>query len=149
MHKGKFLPPVYLLLALILALALHWFVPVATVVPRPWNYLGAVFILFGITLIVVPARAFSARGTAIKPFDESSVLVQDGFNAISRNPMYLGMVGLVLGVAIWLGSATPLVTPIVLLTILQMLFIRVEEGMLQAKFGDEYRSYMARVRRWL
>jgi protein-S-isoprenylcysteine O-methyltransferase Ste14 len=148
-HKGKLLPPLYLLASLILAPVLNYYLPIAPVVPRPWNYLGALLVLAGLALIILPASVFSARGTAIKPFDESAILIQDGFFAFSRNPMYLGMVTLALGVSVWLGSATPFVAPLGLLAVLQVRFIRIEEEMLQAKFGDEYRSYMTRVRRWL
>lgn len=149
MHKGKLLPPVYLLASLVLAWLLHRFVPLVMLVPRPWNFFGAVLVIVGLALIVVPAGVFKARGTAIKSFDESTVLVQDGLYAISRNPIYLGMVALALGLAIVLGSATPFIAPIVLIVILRTRFIRVEEEMLRATFGDEYRAYQGRVRRWL
>jgi len=92
MPKSRTLPPVYFLGALVLAVALHYAVPLAQVVPRPWHLVGVLLIAIGLVFIVVPARTFKARDTAIKPSDVSSVLVQDGFFSISRNPMYLGMV---------------------------------------------------------
>lgn len=149
MHKGKLLPPIYLLACLALAFALHRYMPLVSVIPHRWNLLGLGLIVGGLALIVAPALAFKSRGTAIKPFDESSVLVRDGLYAVTRNPIYLGMVALVLGAAVWLGSAAPFIAPAVLAFILHTRFIRIEEEMLQARFGDEYLAYKARVRRWL
>src|SRR5262245_42193826 len=127
MKKGKVLPPVYFLGALVLAVVLHYALPLAQVVPRPWHLVGVLLIAIGLVFIVVPARTFKARNTAIKPFDASSVLVQDGLFSISRNPMYLGMVLVLLGVAMILRSATPFVVPVLLAVALQTQFIRPEE----------------------
>ena len=149
MHKGKILPPVYVLAALVLALGLHYTWPVATIVPSPWNRIGIVVLLAGLTLIVSPAFVFSARRTAIKPFDESTVLIQDGLYAYSRNPIYVGMTTMVLGVALLLGTVKVFVTPILLALVLRLLFIRVEEKMLEDTFGQVYLTYKSRVRRWL
>lgn len=149
MHKGKLLPPVYLLAAMLLAYGLHHFLPIATIIPAPWNRVGLVLLLLGLILIVAPAAVFKARDTAIRPFDESAVLIQEGLYAYSRNPIYVGMVVLVLGIAILFGTASPLIAPLLLAFILRLVFIRVEEAMLETRFGQEYRTYKSRVRRWL
>ncbi|HLT92892.1 MAG TPA: isoprenylcysteine carboxylmethyltransferase family protein [Woeseiaceae bacterium] len=149
MNKGKLLPPVYLLLCILLAVGLHRYAPVATAIPRPWSFLGVGMVVLGLLMVVLPAAMFKARGTAIKPFDESTALIEDGLYAFSRNPIYLGMIVLVLGVAVWLGSATPFVAPVLLWAILRFRFIPVEEAMLERTFGERYRAYKARVRRWL
>lgn len=149
MPKSRIIPPVYFFGALALALVLHHAVPLAPVIPAPWHLAGAVLIAAGLGFVVLPAHAFRVRGTAIRPFEESSVLVQDGFFALSRNPMYLGMVLVVLGVATLLRGWLPFIAPVLLVAILQMRFIRFEEQMLESRFGEEYRSYKARVRRWL
>ena len=149
MNKGKLLPPVYLVIALVLALAFDYYAPVARVVPAPWNWAGVALVAAGLALIVSQAIVFKSKGTAIKPFDESSVLIQDGLYRFSRNPIYVGMVTLLLGVAIGLGTVTPFIAPIGMWIILSALFIRVEERMLEEKFGDRYRAYQRKVRRWL
>jgi len=119
---AKLRPPVYFLGALALTALLHYILPLAPVIPAPWHFGGLVLVAVGLFLIVAPARTFHSRDTAIKPFEKSSVLVQDGLFAVSRNPMYLGMV---------IG------------------FIRFQEQALGQTFGDDYRAYKARVRRWL
>jgi protein-S-isoprenylcysteine O-methyltransferase Ste14 len=146
---AKVLPPVYFLGALALTALLHYVVPRAPVIPAPWHLGGVVLIGVGLFLIVSPARAFRSRGTAIKPFEQSSVLVQDGLFAFSRNPMYLGMVLVVLGVATLFRGAVPFIAPVVLAVVLNFRFIRSEEQALEQTFGDDYRAYKARVRRWL
>jgi hypothetical protein len=83
MQKSRTLPPVYFLGALVLAVALHYALPPAQVVPRPWHLVGVLLIAIGLVFIVVPARTFKARDTALKPSDVSTVLVQDGFFSIS------------------------------------------------------------------
>ena len=149
MQGAKLLPPVYFLGALALTALLHYILPAAPVIAAPWHFGGLVLIAMGLFLIVAPARTFQSRDTAIKPFEESSVLVQDGLFAVSRNPMYLGMVLVVLGVALLLRGAVPFVVPVVLAVVLYVRFIRFEEQALEHTFGDDYRAYKARVRRWL
>ena len=95
------------------------------------------------------AMLFRRRGTAIKPFQESSALVTDGVYRFTRNPMYLGMVIGLTGVACMLGTVTPLLVIPIFIWVIRTRFIRVEEGMLAERFGDEYVQYQARVRRWL
>ena len=149
MRDGKVLPPVYFLGALGGAVMLHYVVPFVAVIPRPWHLAGGVLVAVGLAFIVLPARTFQTKGTAIKPFERSSVLITDGFYAITRNPMYLGMVLVVTGVATLLRGAAPFFVPVLLAALLQSRFIRFEERALAQVFGDDYRSYQARVRRWL
>jgi protein-S-isoprenylcysteine O-methyltransferase Ste14 len=149
MPSSKVLPPVYLLAALVLVVLLRYLVPPVLLIPAPWNLGGIALMVVGLLLVVVPAQTFQRRGTAIKPFEDSSALVQDGLFNWSRNPMYLGMVLLVLGVAIVLRGAIAVLVPIVLAIVLDARFIRHEERALEERFGEEYRRYRVRVRKWL
>jgi protein-S-isoprenylcysteine O-methyltransferase Ste14 len=76
-------------------------------------------------------------------------LVTHGVFAFSRNPMYLSMMLGLLGVFVALGSLTPLAAVPVFFLIIRRRFIAVEERMLEEAFGDDYRAYKSRVRRWL
>ncbi len=67
----------------------------------------------------------------------------------TRNPMYLGMVLIVAGAALAEGSVSPWLAVIALAVVLDRCFIAREEATLRAAFGDAYRSYQARVRRWI
>ena len=100
-------------------------------------------------MIVWARRAFQAAGTPIKPLTESTVLIRHGLYRWSRNPMYLGAILLVGGVAILLGTLAPLLVVIAFFAILQEGFVRREERLLDETFGDTYRAYRRSVRRWL
>ena len=63
--------------------------------------------------------------------------------------MYLGMLAILLGTAIFLGSITVLIPPVVFIIIIERLFIPVEEKNLEKKFGNKYLEYKKRVRRWI
>src|SRR5262249_19094110 len=103
----------------------------------------------GIAMIVWSRRAFQAATTPITPFTESTALIRHGLYRWTRNPMYVGAVLLVSGVAILLGSLTPLLVAVLFALILQEGFIRHEERLLEQRFGEEYRAYRRSVRRWL
>ncbi|MCB0182563.1 MAG: isoprenylcysteine carboxylmethyltransferase family protein, partial [Anaerolineae bacterium] len=82
-------------------------------------------------------------------FEESTALVTGGLYQVSRNPMYLGMVLILAGVAILLGSLTPFgVIPVVII-LLNRNFIRFEEQSLAQTFGPRWVEYRQRVRRWV
>jgi protein-S-isoprenylcysteine O-methyltransferase Ste14 len=147
-HRGP-VPPVFFLAALLLMAALHYALPLATVIVPPWSYLGAVLVVAGLAMVIVSAGAFARAGTAIRPFEESSALVVSGCYRFTRNPMYLGMLLVLTGVAVLLGSVTPFLLPPMFAWLIQQRFIRHEEAMLEERFGDEYRAFRARVRRWL
>ncbi len=95
--------------------------------------------------------AFVQRRTTISPLQpqRSSVLVVDGFYRFSRNPMYLGMLCLLLAWAVWLGQWLALAGPLVFVLWLNRFQIAPEEQALLARFGSRYAAYCRRVRRWL
>lgn len=128
---------------------LHFLLPGCRVVPFPWNLLGAAPLALGLAVEVIADRAFKTHNTTVKPFDTSSVLVTDGVFAISRNPMYLGFVLVLLGVAVLMGSWTPYVVVVVFAVLMDVLFIRVEERMLEKTFGEAWREHKTKVRRWV
>lgn len=150
MSKGRGpYPPIILLLCLLLQLALYLWAPVAVVLPQPWNLVGVLFIAMGVLVIALPASAFSRAGTTIMPFKDSSALVRSGLFRITRNPMYLGMVTILVGVALLSGCLGPFLAPVLFVPILNVRVIRHEEVMLEERFGEDYRDFMRSVRRWI
>ncbi|MEE8233425.1 MAG: isoprenylcysteine carboxylmethyltransferase family protein, partial [Gammaproteobacteria bacterium] len=95
------------------------------------------------------ALYFKKSGTAIRPFETSTVLVKGGPYRFTRNPMYLGMVLILIGMAIYLGSLTPWFVIPVFFLIIQEWFIKYEEPFLENTFGKEYQDYKTKVRRWI
>jgi len=144
----RVLPPTYLLGAIAAAITLHFAAPVHTLLDLPWRWAGVVPLLAGIMLNLLADRHFKKHDTTVKPFAPSDALVTDGVFRLTRNPMYLGMVLILLGIALLLGSTSPLLAVVVLAVLLDRVFITEEERMLEEVFGDAFRSYKARVRRW-
>ena len=66
------LPPIIVLLSILIQIALYVWLPVARIVPQPWNWLGVLFISIGLVIIIGPAIAFRRSETSIIPFQESS-----------------------------------------------------------------------------
>ena len=143
------IPPVIFLVFLLVEIALYKWLPVSTVLPSPWNFAGVILIVAGVLIVIGPASSFSRAGTTIKPFQESSALVTTGMYRITRNPMYLGMVTVLTGVAALTGSSSPFVMPVLFVPVLNSRVIRHEEEMLEERFGEEYRAFKQSVRRWI
>ncbi len=146
---SKPLPPTCLLLALLLMLGVHFAMPLKAVLGFPANLLGAAPLFAGILLNILADRSIKRSGTTVKPFQESKAMVTEGVYRISRHPMYLGMVLILTGLAVLLGSATPWVVVLVFLVLLELGFVRHEEAQMEAAFGEEYQAYRRRVRKWL
>ena len=97
------------------------------------------------------ASRFRRSGTTLEPFqpDRASVLVTSGANAISRNPMYVGMAGLLLAHAVWRGSWTALLPLVGFVVFIDRAQIQAEETALLEKFGAAYEAYQATTPRWI
>ncbi|HVO01583.1 MAG TPA: isoprenylcysteine carboxylmethyltransferase family protein [Candidatus Cybelea sp.] len=143
------LPPVWLLIAILAMVALGLWAPGMRIIAHPWTFIGLVPMVVGIAIGLMASAAFHRAKTTIKPFEVSSALVTDGVFGLSRNPIYLGMVLLLIGVALLTGAATPFAVVVLFALIIHYGFIRMEEGMLVERFGTAWEGYAARVRRWV
>ncbi len=150
MNRGtKIIPPVYFLVSVVIMAVLNYFAPIRSILHPPVTYSGAIFIVIGLIITIWSAVLFNKAGTAIKPFEESTHLVTQGMYQLTRNPMYLGMVMILLGIALLFGTLTPFIMIPIFVWLIQTIFIKNEEIVMERTFGDEYREYRERVRRWL
>jgi protein-S-isoprenylcysteine O-methyltransferase Ste14 len=147
--KTKILPPTYFMLFLFLSFGLHFIIPVLTIIHVPYSYLGFVFIISGIILNLWADKAFKNSKTTVKPYEQPSALETGGTFRISRHPMYLGMTFILLGEALLLGSLITFIFPVLFIILSEILYIPYEEKNLEQVFGEEYREYKKRVRRWI
>lgn len=92
---------------------------------------------------------FKQKNTTVKPFEKSSGLITEGPFRFSRHPMYLGFVSILFGLAIFLGSITPFLAPMLMFVTLEEKFIPQEEKNLEKIFGKKYRNYKHSVRKWI
>jgi len=148
-HPRQPVPPVYLLATLIAMGALHSYVPIARLVPSSYRYGGLALLAFGVGIAVSAAGLFSKLGTPLVPFEKSTVVVTTGMYRFTRNPMYLGMVVGLLGVAILLGSLVSFLPVPFFVAIIHVQFIVNEERFMEELFGAEYLAYKRKVRRWI
>jgi protein-S-isoprenylcysteine O-methyltransferase Ste14 len=146
---SKILPPTWLLTAVLIMLGLHFTLPAAQIVPAPWMLLGLIPLVAGITISTIADRDFKQVGTTVNPFEKPSQMITSGLFHFSRNPMYLGFLVLLVGIAILLGSLTPLGVILPFIWLINTRFIRIEEQMMAAQFGQDWLEYKAKVRRWI
>ena len=115
----------------------------------PIETAGTVLIALGLLLIGWAMLTFLRARTAILPMKPAARLVDTGPYRITRNPMYTGMSLIYLGGMLVMNWVWALfIFPLVLL-LLYRLVISKEEKYLLAEFGEEYREYCRRVRRWI
>ena len=150
--EHKVPPPV---VGVVTAAAMWWLVSTIGQVATPGQGLRAwlvgVLVAVGLSIDLAGLLAFRAHRTTFNPLrpERASSLVSTGVYRITRNPMYLGMASLLLAWVLYLGSWLALAGPLAYVLYLNRFQIVPEERALLALFGDEYRQYMARVRRWL
>jgi protein-S-isoprenylcysteine O-methyltransferase Ste14 len=145
-------PPLLALAAVLLGLALDWLLPayVLTVLLDLTERIAIGVILFGAAAaLAIPAIVrFRAAGTHVEPWKPSTVLVTAGVFGWLRNPMYVGIILGVSGLAMVLASDWMLVMTVLLALVLHFGVVKREERYLSAKFGEPYRRYMATVPRY-
>ncbi|MBN2459622.1 isoprenylcysteine carboxylmethyltransferase family protein [Candidatus Woesearchaeota archaeon] len=147
--KAKIMPPTYFMALLLLSVAFHFIFPIFKLVSSPYNYIGILFIAFGIVLNLWADSLFKKKQTTVKPHEMPNSLIDYGPFKISRHPMYLGMLSIIFGAAFFLGSISSLVFSILFVIIAESLFIPMEEKNLEKRFGKRYAGYKRRVRRWI
>ncbi len=133
---------------LAVGLLLHRWHPLQTVPPRAAAPVGIATLVLGLTLAVVTVRRFRWARTSLQPWEPTAALITDGPYQISRNPIYISYTLLYLGVGFWANSLWPLVFLPLVFWVLHRVVITREEAYLERRFGDVYRAYRHRVRRW-
>ena len=138
-----------LIILIALPVLLHCLVPVKVLIPAPYTYLGFVPMLLGLALMTRTTRSFRKAGAGYQLQGESLALMTSGPFGFSRNPMYLGMLIWLVGLAVLLGSLVAFFFPALLFLLANWLLIPVEERRMEQLFGKQFIDYRLRVRRWL
>ena len=110
---------------------------------------GGTLILGGLAIARAGIRDFSRAGTPVPTNQPTSALVTNGMHGWSRNPIYVGMLLLYAGIGIAARSPWILILGLPLVIVMRTIVVAREEAYLERRFGDAYRDYKARVRRWL
>ena len=145
----KIKPPFIALFYLLIFIALDYFLATKKIIFYPYNLLGILIMIGGITLIVLSTNLFKKNKTPKNPFKKPKALVTSGPFGISRNPMYLGVTTTSLGIAMLFGTILIFLAPLSFFLTINAVFISREEKLLENLFGKDYLGYKKRVRRWL
>jgi len=145
-------PPFLYLTCLLLGLSLDRLLPLPLILPEValirWA-VGGALILIGVAIMAAGVRNFSRAATPVPSNLPVRALVTTGIHGWSRNPIYVGMFLVYAGIGIGARSPWVLILALPLLIILRYRVVAREETYLERRFGDAYRDYKARVRRWL
>jgi len=145
----KIMPTACLLIGIILSVVFHLIFPIRIFIPAQWNLIGLLPLLFGVWINLAADQALKKADTTVKPYQESDTLVQDGVYRISRNPMYLGFVTILIGISALLRSLSPYLVVVIFTVFVDQVYIKVEEQMLSEKFGDDWIQYRSNVHKWI
>jgi protein-S-isoprenylcysteine O-methyltransferase Ste14 len=142
-------PPLFYLAGFAVGIAVELVLPI----DRPPAAITVVGVAVGVALWLVldgtaMMRFLSAR-TSMIPMRPSTALVTSGPYRFTRNPMYLGMVFAYIAAALAFGVIWALVVLPAVIVAIDRLVIAREEPYLEARFGERYREYKRRVRRWV
>lgn len=148
MKTNKILPPRVFQIAILVIAAIHFLIPVWFMYNSPLRFLGLILIVFGAYLNIYSDWLIKKHNTTIKPFKKPTALIEKWPFNYSRNPIYLGMVLIILGGALLSGSILALVVPLIFGLVLHYKYIIQEERILQVEFGNVYLDYSNKVRRW-
>src|SRR4030095_11248620 len=145
-------PPLFFLAALLLGFVLGRLLPLPFSVPGidlvHW-IMGGSLILIGLALATAGIRHFSRAGTPVPTNEPTRALVTTGIHGWTRNPIYLGMFLVYGGIGVAVRSPSGLILTLPLALAIRYGVVAREEAYLERRFGDSYRDYKARVRRWL
>ena len=146
----KLPPPVRTLIFLIAAAILSFVLGWPKVPGLPFPPIGIALVVIAFIPPVWAAWLFRREGTEIVPTSLANrALVTRGPYRLTRNPMYLGLITLALGIAIWVGAWPMFLAPIAVFATTNFVHIPFEEAKMRRQFGSAYDDYVARVRRWL
>lgn len=145
----KIHPPVLLIIHILAAYVLGRFILLPIVVSPLFRNIGLGLAGVGFLLGVLSFYAFRRARTTLNPHGSVTTVVSGGIYRFTRNPIYLGMVFMLIGFPLTFGNVWGIPLAPVFIFLMNKLVIEHEEAYLEKKFGEGYTGYKSRVRRWL
>lgn len=142
-------PPLLYVVSIVMGAGLHAILPWSWLSPAVGASVTLPLVLAAAVLFTMAIRELRRARTGIRAHQPSTAVVASGPYRFSRNPIYLAMTLLHLGLAAWVNSAWLLLTLAGTLVVMTYGVIKREERYLTRKFGERYLSYQRSVRRWL
>ena len=146
-----FFPPYLVLIGLVISFILEFFLYKNPIYDHllAIRLIGAILAIGSIVLFIKSVRIFSERNEKLHPRSISTQIFKDGPFKVSRNPIYLAMVFLLIGVGLMFNSLWFLYAGFIIFIMLHYGVIIPEENYLEKEFGKDYLEYKKSVRRWL
>ncbi len=142
-------PPFVALFYIVVAMVLQKFLPIPLEVPAVGRYIGLGMTFIGFMLGVGAYIEFRKARTTLNPHGSVRALVTGGIYRLTRNPIYLGFLLMVIGFPLNYGLLWGFAIAPFFATTISRLVIEKEEAYLEKKFKEQYTGYRSRVRRWL
>jgi len=143
-------PPVWSFAYVLIAAAFSYLTGWPRIPGLPLVALAVLLVIAGISLSAAGAVLFRREGTEINPVSAPNrKLVTSGPYRFTRNPMYLGLVLITLGIAFWVGAWPMFLAPIATFATANWVHIPFEEAKMRRQFGAEFDAYVSRIRRWI
>ena len=139
-------PPVILLASIVLQIILLFSFPISVDLS---SLLGLILILSGISLVFVSFRFMRKMKTTFIPDGTPEVLISSGPFKFSRNPIYLGMLTVLVGAAFLMSSLSAMIIAFLFGIIINFTWIAHEEKKLHELFSEDWENYSSKVRRWI
>lgn len=142
-------PPILLLIHIGVAWLLGRFILLPIVVSSLFRHIGLGLAGIGFLLGMLSLYAFTKARTTLNPHGSVKAIVSSGIYRFTRNPIYLGMVFMLIGFPLAFGNVWGIPLALTFIPLMNKLVIEHEEAYLEKKFGEAYTGYKSRVRRWL
>ncbi len=133
----------------IVVLVLRWLWPLPIIGPGGPLWTALAVAVVGLAIILLGRRTLVAAGTNVDPMSPTTAIVTTGPYRFSRNPIYVGLTLLYLGLASAFNTWWAVILLVPILAIMHLGVVRREERYLEQKFGEPYRQFCSRVRRYL
>ncbi|MBK8808370.1 MAG: isoprenylcysteine carboxylmethyltransferase family protein [Bacteroidales bacterium] len=146
--KKIIIPPVFVLVFLILIVISYFLIPEYNLLPFPFNLLGVIISFLGF-VIMGKARDLFKKNQTTLDIEKSTFLIDEGVFSKTRNPMYIGMFLLLLGIGICFMNIISILLPFLFIISIHFVFVLKEEKLMTEVFGQEYIHYKEKVKRWI
>ena len=145
----KFPPPFIFLISILIGLGLNRARPMSVVPENLAMPFGVAFIVAAIALAFLGFRELGRHKTTIRPDEPSAAIVKTGPYRFTRNPLYVSLSALHLGIGLWMNNLWVVVMLVPVGVVMTTQVIAREEAYLERAFGEDYLRYKASVRRWI
>jgi protein-S-isoprenylcysteine O-methyltransferase Ste14 len=145
----KITPPVLFIICIVIMIGFWRMFPMVLFIPFPINLLGILVFAIGLGIAKRGSDVFEKTGTNIETFNNPDILVTDGLFRISRNPMYLGFLTALVGMAVLMGNLSSFLVAFCFFIVTDRWYITFEKNTMTRTFGERYTEYKSTTRRWL